>query len=474
MALSSKKILNDKPLIFNLVLTNEDDRLDCSWFNPITEKKINFLKQKKINSRILITLKKIACVSGGKRLPKGTIFSEDSNIPYVRAKDVKSLIFDIDSVAKIPKSAHQVVQNYQLIQNDLVLTIVGTIGNVGLLDKKVAVCDFTENIARIRINNDLVLPKFLLHFLNSEYGKIQMEKFSVGSLQYKLSLKSCRNIQIYIPWFKNSFDIKEQKRILKHVHKIFEESEKKKNKSTSLIKEINNLIAKNIKLKIILGGSKFDIFKRSINNDSFSRLDVLFNHPLREKWLNEIKKYPFKKLKKLAKIQKRNNIGVSDFYRLVGLEQIDEKTGKIFKANEVDGLISKKILLKKGDILISKLQPEKGKVIMIDKTYDGCVGSSELVPLVIHSKEILPEYFWIILRSKYVLRQWEYELTGSSRMRIGKDEIYNTLIPLPSLTVQEKIIKEVNQKIKESDIFLSQSNELNKKAKEEFLTMLIK
>ena len=48
--------------------------------------------------------------------------------------------------AKISKEIHKEIQNYQLKKDDIVITIVGTIGEVGILEKEV--------IPSIEFNND--------------------------------------------------------------------------------------------------------------------------------------------------------------------------------------------------------------------------------------------------------------------------------------------------------------------------------
>ena len=59
----------------------------------------------------------------------------------------------------------------------------------------------------------------------------------------------------------------------------------------------------------------------------------------------------------------------SDFYSLIDLEHIDELTGKIIKSIDVPELGSDKIYLKENSILISKLQPEKGKIVIPSYPY---------------------------------------------------------------------------------------------------------
>lgn len=475
MANTAKKILEKKPLTFEVTITENDDRIDCPWFNPITEDKIHSLKKSKRSDRKLVKLKTIANVNGGKRLPKGTVIEENelNFIPYIRATDVKNLKIHLDAAIKIPKEIHQVIQNYQLRENDIAITIVGTIGEVGILDEKVEVCDFTENIARVRVNEESVSPKFLLHYLNSDFGKMQAERICVGSLQYKLSLQSCRNIEVYLPFGKDKFNNVEQNKILAEVYLILKQAEDCRNKSNYLIKEARNVVVRKIGLALPKDPKNSSCFEVVAENNPFSRLDALFNHPLHEKLLNILRKYPNKHLGKLIKIQDDNKIAPLDFYRLVELEQIDENTGRIIDAQEVPQLGSEKILLKKGSILISKLQPEKGKIVIVDEKYDGCVGSSELLPYVLNSSDVSKEYLWAAVRSDYVLKQWEFELTGSSRMRIGPNEINNTIIPIPEPKIQKEIVSEIQEKILESDKVLEKAERLLNSAKQRFVELLL-
>ena len=93
MATTKPQTFENSPLTFGVTLTESDDRLDCAWFNPVVENKMDVLRKSKRKDRKLVKLKTVADVKGGKRLPKGTVIveSEANNIPYVRATNVKNL-----------------------------------------------------------------------------------------------------------------------------------------------------------------------------------------------------------------------------------------------------------------------------------------------------------------------------------------------------------------------------------------------
>lgn len=476
MATTNKLIFETNPLTYGVTITEKDDRLDCAWFNPVVQDEIEHLRKSKRSDRELTRLRSIADANGGKRLPKGTVISESAtnDIPYARVIDVKDLEVDLNTAISIPKEIHQIIQNYQLKQYDIVITIVGaTIGKVGILNKYVDVCDFTENMARVRIKNDSVLPRFLLHFLDSKFGRMQSERFSVGSSQFKLSLQSCRNVEIYLPFSNGSFDKIKQTNILNDVYAIFQKMNDKKKQSDNLLDEARNVVVNKIGLQTISDTNNSYSFVRAISDDPLSRLDALFNNPLHERLMKILYKYPNRPLTKVARQEKGDRITPSDFYRLVELEQIDEGTGRITHAREVPELGSEKILLKEGNLLISKLQPEKGKVLIVNKESDGCVGSSELMPFTLDCTDVSLEYLWAVLRSEYVLKQWEYSLTGSSRMRIGTSELNQTIVPIPDKNIQDAIVEEIRYKILESDKILEEVENLKAQAKERFVKLLV-
>jgi len=284
-------------------------------------------------------------------------------------------------------------------------------------------------------------------------------------------LTNCRNIEIYIPYKGNDFDKETQQEILDEVYELFKQAEILKKKRESLINQANSVVVNT--LKIPLPDEKNRCFLCQLPPEPTERLDALFNNPFRENLIKNLKQYPYRELEKLIKPQYRESIRPTDFYKLVELEHIDAETGRIIASREVSELGSKKFLITANSILVAKLQPEKGKIVIVPREYDGNVGSSELVPILLESSDISLEYLWAVLRSNYVLRQWALELTGSSRMRIGSTELKQTIIPIPDKKIQEEIVEEIKSLIEESDRLLQKSLELFEKAKHTFVNAVI-
>jgi type I restriction enzyme S subunit len=451
-------------------------RIDCKYHNPKTINEIEKLENYQASNRKIEKLGKIAVIKGGKRLPKGHIFfkTDYDDIPYIRAIDIKHGKVDIENSEKINYEVHKKIEKYRLYKGDIVITIVGTIGESGILEDNVEICNFTENIARVSSKDENISNIFLYYFLNSDLGKVQTHRLSVGSLQDKLSLKNCRNINVLLPYNTKTkkFDINEQYRIINEASVYNKKAEENLKYYHNKIKEIKSYIPQKLKIRLPTESKKEQIFPYVLSKNFSDRIDALFNNPYRDALIFELKKYPYKKLGKIITIEKAGEILPSEFYNLIDLDDISEDLGEVINIKEVPNLGSRKTLFRKGELLISKLQPDKGKIILVDHKTDSCVGSSELVPLKLVSEDVLLEYLWIILRSDYVLKQWKYEITGSSRERIGKTELKNTIIPIPNKDIQQEIIKETKEKIEQAKYFLKEYKDNRQKAKQVFLKLV--
>ena len=210
-----------------------------------------------------------------------------------------------------------------------------------------------------------------------------------------------------------------------------------------------------------------------MKKSSTERLDALYNNPIRKKISSTLKKHKYRKLSDLVKKQEQTKIQPSAYYELVDLEQIDGITGRIISMQEVAKLGSNKILLKANSIVVAKLQPDNGKIAIVNQEFDGVVGSSELIPIVLDSDELSLQFLWVILRSKLVLNQWKYLLTGSSRMRIGWTELENTVILVPDKSIQNEIVDKISDIISRHDEKLDEAEAHIKNARNEFASSVL-
>jgi type I restriction enzyme, S subunit len=137
-----------------------------------------------------IRLGDIAEIKGGKRLPKGSNLSETPSLhPYIRTRDLSNNSINIENLLFVPDKVFPSIARYTVEVNDIIISIVGTIGCVHQFLKNYILASLTENCAKIvEIDEDILNKKYLFYYLISEDGQNEIKNRSVGSTQPKLPL----------------------------------------------------------------------------------------------------------------------------------------------------------------------------------------------------------------------------------------------------------------------------------------------
>jgi type I restriction enzyme S subunit len=156
----------------------------------------------------VIPLSEICDIKGGKRLPKGdSLVPENTGNPYIKVADMCSHKYIIlnDSFEYVPKHSQSIIKRYTVNKNDLILSIVGTIGFVNIVHQSLDQANLTENCVKltnfIKLNSD-----YVYEYLRSPIGKREIEMKTVGGVQGKLPIYNIQSIHIICP-HKNIFDV---------------------------------------------------------------------------------------------------------------------------------------------------------------------------------------------------------------------------------------------------------------------------
>lgn len=120
-------------------------------------------------------------------------------ITFLSAKDVTSQELSLKNVKYIPEYLHNQLKARCLPQkNDILLAKNGTTGVAALftLDCEVSIY---VSLALLRCNLKLILPKFLLYYINSKFAKEQFDKGLIGVGVPNLHLSVIKNTLIPLP-----------------------------------------------------------------------------------------------------------------------------------------------------------------------------------------------------------------------------------------------------------------------------------
>ena len=105
--------------------------------------------------------------------------------------------FDYD-VKYVDNSDFSKLNRSKLYENDILYTYVGTVGQVGLVDKNDKYY-LAPNVARIRILDKKVNPKYVMHFLlTNEFKTNQLDPLSGTSSMKNITMTNIRKFKIKI------------------------------------------------------------------------------------------------------------------------------------------------------------------------------------------------------------------------------------------------------------------------------------
>lgn len=146
-------------------------------------------------------IKEFAEVKGGKRLPKGKqLIKEQNSHPYIRIRDLgKSKYLQLTSEYEyVDDETQQSIARYIVNEGDILISVVGTIGLIGIVGATLDKANQTENCDKI-INIKGLIPEYLYYYLVSDFGQEEIRKGTVGAVQPKLPLKNVQDISVRYP-----------------------------------------------------------------------------------------------------------------------------------------------------------------------------------------------------------------------------------------------------------------------------------
>lgn len=148
-----------------------------------------------------VRLGDVCDVKGGKRLPKGVNLVTIKNThPYIRVRDLgqgKRLQLN-QNYEYVDDETQKIISHYIVSEDDVLISIVGTIGLIGIVGNSLNNANLTENCVKL-INLRGIDKDFLYYFLISNSGQDAIKQGTVGAVQAKLPIKNIQTIQILLP-----------------------------------------------------------------------------------------------------------------------------------------------------------------------------------------------------------------------------------------------------------------------------------
>ena len=140
-------------------------------------------------------------IKGGKRLPKGEELNNEKNgNPYIKVADMTKDKFVVlnESFQFVSNDIQKSISRYIVQTGDIIISVVGTIGLVNIVDSTLQNANLTENCYRLT-NFKVVHSDYLYYYLVSPFGKREIESRTVGGVQAKLPMYNVQSLPIVLP-----------------------------------------------------------------------------------------------------------------------------------------------------------------------------------------------------------------------------------------------------------------------------------
>ena len=373
--------------------------------------------------------------------------------PILRLNEFDSNFIGIPS--KYCNSITQdIFENLRLLKNDVL--ICRTNGNPKYVGKSAIVMKDTQfayasYLFKIRPKKEKINSSTLTIFLNSKYGRQEIEKYSMVSNQANFSPAKFKEIKI--PIFSNTFQLEIETFVKTSYQKLEDSKNLYKEAESLLLKELDlvdftpkneNIAIKSFKDSFMQTGrldseyyqTKYDEIEKIISEQrSFTYIKNEFNHIKRS----------FDKSKNGYNYIEIGNVNVSD-----GTNVFNYVETQVLPANA-------KINVKNGDLLVSTVRPYRGAVTIIDTSENDLIVSGAFT--VLRKKEnskINTQVLQVLLRTNIYKKLLLKYNVGTSYPVIKDDDVLNLVIPIIDISIQNRI----EEKIKKSFLLKEESKRL--------------
>nr|WP_277875946.1 N-6 DNA methylase [Chroococcidiopsis sp. [FACHB-1243]] len=371
-------------------------------------------------------------------------YDEESPYRYVRGRDVKPFFVMDDENVNVPKADYERLSKYKLKENDLLVSVVGTLGNVSIATKDILPAIFSCKSTVVRAKS-VIFSKYLLAYLNSALGKKLLVRKARGAIQTGLNLDDLKTALVYLP---NSIF----QELIAHVIDLSKSSIEQ---SEEIYQEAEDLLLSQLGLKD-WQPTEETVAVKSFTESFLSsgRLDAEYYQPKYDLVEKAIKycSFPVKNLGSLIEpilngFDYREYAEEGTPYIRVG----DVKNGQINIESAVRIPISiadvdKPVGLQVGDILFTRKGSFGNSAIVTELEVNGII-SSEIMLLRLNSasrQTIIPEYISLFLNSKFGYLQVERRVHGVAYYSISQPDLASLLIPILPKPQQQKIVDKLN------------------------------
>lgn len=424
-----------------------DGRLDCDYYQPHyrdLEKKILEKSSTKVKDYVLN-------IAGGatpsKKKPKKYYTeSKDKGVPLLRVQNVSEKGLILDNCVFINENTHNGLLKRSQVKEDYLITKITGVGRMAV--SSVAPKGFEGNINQHLVaikTENREISECLATFLNSDIGEKLASRRSTGGTRPALDYQALLSIPVILD--KNIVRIK--KSAIEKCDQLLSDAKK-------IEKSIDSYILKEIGIKTSYSEKK-KIFTINSNQLKSGRIDPIYFMSPQDSEISS--SYSEKRLSEIADLCKGQSISKKNII-----------PGKypVIAGGQTTPYSINKFNFDGETVTISASGAYSGFVWY----HDYPIFASDCI--VINSKdkkEIFTFYLYCVLKSK---QNYIYNMQrGAGQPHVYIQDLSKLRIPIPPLSIQKKISKEIKNRIEEIESLKNESEEFMREAKTEIEKLIL-
>ena len=420
---------------------NETFRIDGEYF-----KKDNLAKLRQIEALGYHYIGENAFVTDG--IHESITFDEDSNILLLSAKAPKENIFDLSKLEKIAQQQHDKNPRTALQVDDIIISTVGTIGNVAVVTPDILPANSDRHVGIIRIKNPKISPYFVSTFLLSKYGRFQTWREATGNVQLNLFIYKIKTLKL--PNLTFAFQQTIESTVKKAHHQSSQAQELYQQAERVLLEELGL-----VGFKPSTQGVSIKTFAQSFGTTG--RLDAEYYQPKYEALEKALNTFPTTTLSQLVNYPIASGITP----KAGGDDYTDSSEGIPFvrAVDLVDGIVSldkvnyvkphihkqtlKRTQLKCNDVLFS-IAGTVGRTALYNQTVEANI--NQAVAILRFDESVVQHFYLITFFNSFIGKLLVEKFSRQGlQTNLNLEEVGNLYLPVLEKPIQDKISQLVRQ-----------------------------
>lgn len=356
----------------------------------------------------------------------------ENGVPIIRIGNLTNPFIDFTDIAKISPKVHKRFSKTHLQKYDILMSVRGvSIGQIGIFLGEFEEANISPNIIIIRLRKKH-LAQYVAMVMVSSIVQSQIKKILAGSSKPTITSPLIGQLKIPIP----------SKKQLNEINSLFFKAEVARKKSSEIVSYVQEHLKEWFRKFIEPKAVSFPITILALSN----RWDPHYHNICFQKLRSRIAKWKSIKaeLHECTKHIEETVTKTDDKIGYIEINNINNREGMIqdYSYDYIKKLpTGRKLLLKNGDLLISKVRPYRNAIAIFRQRGIKIVTASHNAFAVYRTQDYkYPYYLLAFLRHEIGLNQIVMNQSGTTYPTVTDDEISQTQI----LNIDDATMENIN------------------------------